>query len=200
MGCRSSEAEITGNSNARRQPERTNERACEYSSGFREDLAWRRQTTTAGNANNSHRILRSSSILLNGINHAVVEGIVTATCGKCRIEFAGLRGDCHYSMRFGVTNEVCSRFDDRQDALICRGGVLRPVQHYLIYTELARRPKLFLLIKSPDLPACKCRGDRLAARRKNTTWTIGPLLTERGSSRLPKFRSWHSPRLTSGRG
>ena len=63
MGCRSSEAETTGNSSARRQPKRTNERERHCFPEPHGNAGWRRQMRTAGSANISHRMLRSSSIL-----------------------------------------------------------------------------------------------------------------------------------------
>jgi hypothetical protein len=93
IGCRSSEAETTGNSNARRQPKRTNERERHCLPELRAHADWRRQMRTAGSANISHRMLRSSSILKVLIHvSSKVEEIVPATFGRCRIEISACDG------------------------------------------------------------------------------------------------------------
>ncbi len=94
MGCRSSEAETTGNSKARRQPKRTNERERDCLTELRAHADWRRQMRTAGSANISHRMLRSSSILrvLIHVSSKVAE-IVPVTFGRCRIEISACDGE-----------------------------------------------------------------------------------------------------------
>src|SRR5208337_4006004 len=115
MGCRSSEAETTGNSNARRQPKRTNERERHCLPEFRAHVDWRRQMSTAGTASVSHRMLRSSSILrvLIHVSSNVPE-IVPATFGRCRIEISACDG----------TSEA---FASRQVSSICLSKPLQAV-------------------------------------------------------------------------
>jgi len=141
MGCKSSVAETTGNSNARRQPKSTNERERRCFPAPCADADSRRQTRTAGSANISHKMLRSSSILRVLLHDSsVVTEIVPATFGGCRIEITAsltCEGPVHGSPTAGT------RFSDsarHQEQPIRSAGITLPGRkHRLLSTTANKR-------------------------------------------------------------